>query len=109
MEAKQCFCIGRQNGEPLCPCRMKNLEQRDGRWVEKPRDFGPVAPRPVVNLLGALRQASGFEDLPAAPLSCRDPEHAPPSMLHVPAGKRYRHVCKTCGNVAFVYPSPATL
>lgn len=44
-----CGCIGPQNGEPLCPCRMRGLRQVDGRWVET-IDHGPVrphVPRPV--------------------------------------------------------------
>ena len=36
-----CCCIGAQNGAPLCPCRMKNVVIRDGRYVEE-TDLGPV-------------------------------------------------------------------
>lgn len=35
-----CFCIGPQNGQPLCPCRMASVEIRDGRYVEI-IDHGP--------------------------------------------------------------------
>lgn len=40
-----CYCIGPQNGEPLCPCRMRELkiEKRNGRWVEPEKDLGPVS------------------------------------------------------------------
>lgn len=41
-----CACVGPQNGQPLCPCRMKNLTIEDGRYVEK-KDFGPVWGREV--------------------------------------------------------------
>lgn len=41
--SKMCGCIGPQNGEPLCPCRMTNVRQVDGRWVET-IDHGPVRP-----------------------------------------------------------------
>jgi hypothetical protein len=36
-----CFCIGPQNGEPLCPCRMRSVEIKDGRYVQV-IDHGPV-------------------------------------------------------------------
>lgn len=39
--ATMCGCIGPQNGEPLCPCRMRGVRQIDGRWVET-IDHGPV-------------------------------------------------------------------
>jgi len=42
-----CFCVGPQNGEPECPCRMRILGifKREGRWIkpaEPERDLGPV-------------------------------------------------------------------
>jgi hypothetical protein len=39
-----CYCIGRQNGEPYCPCQMRarRVHQRNGRWIEPERDLGPV-------------------------------------------------------------------
>ena len=27
--AHACFCVGPQNGQPLCPCRMRGLAHRD--------------------------------------------------------------------------------
>ena len=42
--AMACFCVGPQPGFPRCPCMMRGLVQRDGRWVEPERDLGPVAP-----------------------------------------------------------------
>ena len=36
-----CCCLGPQNGEPVCPCRMKNVKIIDGRWVEV-IDLGPA-------------------------------------------------------------------
>ena len=38
----QCGCIGPQRGEPLCPCAMRGLIKRDGRWIKPEVDFGPV-------------------------------------------------------------------
>jgi len=42
-QGKICFCIGPQNGEPKCPCEMKGLIQRDGRWIQPEVDLGPVS------------------------------------------------------------------
>lgn len=41
---KDCFCIGPQNGEPVCPCLMKEVQIQDGRYVMPKRDLGPVVP-----------------------------------------------------------------
>ena len=41
-DSQACFCIGPQNGEPLCPCRMKNVIIRNGRYIMPERDLGPV-------------------------------------------------------------------
>ena len=35
-------CKGPQNGETLCPCRMKDIIIRNGRYIQKERDLGPV-------------------------------------------------------------------
>lgn len=37
-----CNCIGPQNGQPVCPCQMKNVVVRDGRYIRKEQDLGPV-------------------------------------------------------------------
>lgn len=39
-----CNCIGPQNGEPVCPCRMRRLIIRNGRFVEV-IDHGPAPAR----------------------------------------------------------------
>lgn len=36
-----CNCIGPQNCQPVCPCRMRGVAIEDGRYVER-RDLGPV-------------------------------------------------------------------
>lgn len=41
-ELRQCFCVGPQNGEPLCPCKMTQVEIRDGRYIQREVDLGPV-------------------------------------------------------------------
>jgi hypothetical protein len=38
-----CNCIGPQNGAPRCPCAMRGVIQRDGRWVVPEQDLGPVS------------------------------------------------------------------
>jgi hypothetical protein len=36
-----CFCIGPQNGEPLCPCRMRHRErERQEMRKEILKEFG---------------------------------------------------------------------
>ena len=37
-----CNCVGPQNGEPRCPCQMRNIIIRDGRYIEPEKDLGPV-------------------------------------------------------------------
>lgn len=39
-----CNCIGPQRGQPRCPCMMRGLVERDGRWIEPERDLGPAPP-----------------------------------------------------------------
>ena len=46
--AHSCACIGPQNGEPLCPCRMRGVTIKDGRYV-RIEDLGP-APSPEERL-----------------------------------------------------------
>jgi hypothetical protein len=36
-----CGCIGPQNGQPLCPCQMRSITIKDGRYV-RIQDFGPA-------------------------------------------------------------------
>lgn len=37
-----CGCVGPKKGQPLCPCRMRNVRNVNGRWVET-IDHGPVS------------------------------------------------------------------
>lgn len=41
---RECFCVGPQDGQPQCPCRMATLEIIDGRYIERRDDIdqGPV-------------------------------------------------------------------
>lgn len=52
----------------------------------------------------------GIEDDPTwKGKDCRHPEHNPPMHLHIPPGKRYRHVCPACGRTVVVHAPEVTL
>jgi len=40
-ESRACNCIGPQDGQPPCPCRMRNVKVVDGRYVQV-IDHGPA-------------------------------------------------------------------
>jgi hypothetical protein len=33
-DTRACMCVGPQNGEPVCPCRMRNVVVINGRYKE---------------------------------------------------------------------------
>jgi hypothetical protein len=37
-----CNCVGPQGGRPRCPCLMRDLVIRNGRYIQPERDLGPV-------------------------------------------------------------------
>lgn len=39
-----CACMGPQNGQPLCPCAMRGVIVRNGRYIVPEKDIGPVPP-----------------------------------------------------------------
>lgn len=39
--AHPCNCIGPQNGDPVCPCQMRGVSIRNGRYV-RVTDLGPA-------------------------------------------------------------------
>ena len=45
----------------------------------------------------------GFFDLPQD-TRCKDKSHDPPTHIHIPQGKGYRHVCPSCGKVTDLIP-----
>lgn len=47
------------------------------------------------------KEKDGFFDLPKEQICC-DPAHNFPSLLMIPPGKGYRHICKSCGKVTVV-------
>lgn len=40
-EPHACFCVGPQDGQPLCPCAMKGVRIENGRYIQI-IDHGPV-------------------------------------------------------------------
>jgi hypothetical protein len=53
-----CGCIGPQNGEPRCPCQMRFIVKRNGRWIQKEVDLGPApADRPLSSTTSEGEQA----------------------------------------------------
>lgn len=47
---------------------------------------------------------SGFFDLPEVKKNCGHRSHNPPSHIHIPQGKGYRHICPECGEVFDLVP-----
>lgn len=43
MVSYACNCVGPRPGGPLCPCQMRGVIERDGRYILPERDLGPVA------------------------------------------------------------------
>lgn len=89
-----CFCIGPQNGEPYCPCRMRDMGivKRNGRWVQPERDLGP-APMTIDTLNDNIDKI--MKEIENK--QCMSPEHNPPTHLYIPPGESYTHVCPACG------------
>lgn len=52
-------------------------------------------------------ERSHFEDIEKE-VTCKDPGHNPPSHFHIPQGKRYIHVCPSCGNRNVITPQQIT-
>lgn len=50
----------------------------------------------------------GFFDLPKD-TKCKDKSHEPPTHIHIPQGKGYRHVCPSCGKVTDLIPPQISL
>lgn len=50
----------------------------------------------------------GLFDLPKVQ-RCKHPSHNPPTHIHIPQGKGYRHVCPACGNSQDIVPLQISL
>lgn len=61
----------------------------------------------IIERLKNKGKEGGFFDLEIEE-TCNHPEHKPPTHLHIPQGKGYRHVCPACGNVIEVIPPQIT-
>lgn len=66
MSTRMCNCVGPQNGQPRCPCMMRYVTTRDGRWIEPERDLGPVGPNVALPTMSI-----GCVCPPGAELTCR--------------------------------------
>lgn len=42
MNSNTCSCVGPQNGAPRCPCIMRQVIKRNGRYILPEQDLGPV-------------------------------------------------------------------
>ena len=42
VESSPCCCVGPQNREPLCPCKMRGVIKRNGRYIQPEVDLGPI-------------------------------------------------------------------
>jgi hypothetical protein len=51
-QSQACHCMGKRPGQPLCPCGMRGLVQRDGRWIRPEQDMGPVMPEALGTICG---------------------------------------------------------
>lgn len=63
-----CNCIGPQNGQPLCPCRMASVTVENGRYVLR-RDLGPI--KPTIGRIEPAQQ--GCICPPGAEKTCQGP------------------------------------
>lgn len=51
-QSHSCGCVGPQNGRPLCPCQMRGVQIKDGRYVIPERDLGPAVTTPTIQRNG---------------------------------------------------------
>lgn len=93
-EIHSCFCVGPQDGDPVCPCMMKNLIIRNGRYI-KEIDMGPVKQTDLEKIMEKPKKQSYFITLPKED-RCTDPSHNPPTHMVIPQGQIYVHVCPSC-------------
>jgi predicted RNA-binding Zn-ribbon protein involved in translation (DUF1610 family) len=45
---------------------------------------------------------SRFEDIEEIKALCNNPEHNPPNNICIPEGKKYCHVCPSCGKETII-------
>ncbi len=44
-EARACFCVGPQNGEPLCPCGMRAKHSEEHKFLAKIMENYDLVPK----------------------------------------------------------------
>lgn len=54
------------------------------------------------------KEESHFEDIDKV-VRCKHPSHNPPMHLHIPQGKRYVHICPSCGDKQILEPPQYSL
>lgn len=52
------------------------------------------------------KKQGGMEPIPSGADTCTHPYHQPPTMLYIPPGQQYRHVCSGCGQERVLRGSP---
>lgn len=65
--AHSCNCVGPQDGQPLCPCQMRSLIIRDGKWIRPEQVVAPVRPfrQPETDVEKIARLKAEIADLEA--------------------------------------------
>lgn len=87
-ETRACACIGPQNGQPLCPCRMRGVKIKNGRYVLPERDLGPVRDRPAKPHRGFYEWGKPAEKCLHEELDKANPDmKGKPRMLSCPCSK----------------------
>ena len=72
-------------GSHIWMINAERVETKDGKVIKS---------RDVFNI---EKEESHFED-DDIKSPCANSEHNPPMHLHIPAGKKYIHICPSCGN-----------
>jgi predicted RNA-binding Zn-ribbon protein involved in translation (DUF1610 family) len=49
------------------------------------------------------QKQGGFFDLPKVQ-TCKSNEHNPPTHIHIPQGKGFKHICPACGKETIIIP-----
>lgn len=70
---RACNCIGPQNGQPLCPCQMRFVQVRNGRYFLPEQDLGPAQGTEESRQADALNRILAY----AATLPPWEPEQFP--------------------------------
>jgi hypothetical protein len=89
--------------------RLGGLRGGPARAAAMTAEQRSAAARWAANVRWSDKVESGMEeddDPKYKDKQCRHPGHQPPSMIVIPPGKRYRHVCPGCGKTTIIRSSP---